>query len=161
MTLRRLFKSLKPERNTLRGTLALYFIPITVVPVIVISAYATHVFQKNTNRILRERAVSERDAILGEFEARKNQLLEEGRQRAKQGAFLRAVKTGERDVIEYALGTFRQIGRLRVFSPLAVSLLPQEKASRRISITSPRKGWPQSPGRAKWFRAILFRTMAM
>ena len=117
MRLKNLFKAFRPEKNTLRGTLALYFIPITVVPVIVMSVYATSVFQDNTQRILRERAVSERDAILGELQSRQTELLEGARRKAQQGAFLRAVQTRERDVIEYALGTFRNSGRLRVFSP--------------------------------------------
>ena len=112
----RLKRFIRPSPGTLRRTLAIYFIPISVIPVVVISFYATHVIQKSTNEILIERAYSERDAIMGEIEAMENDRAAVSRLRVKQGPFTRAVQTKKRDTIEYALSTFPLKGRRRVYS---------------------------------------------
>jgi len=110
MKLKGLIRSFCPRAGSLKATLAIYFIPISVIPVIIISSYATHVFQKNTNAILMKRATLERDAILAEIEAKEATLIAQTKRRACQGTFLRSVRTRERDVIQYALGTFGHQG---------------------------------------------------
>lgn len=69
--------TLKSGLRSLRTTLALYFIPLGVVPVILISVYATKVFEESTRDAIGARAGSEREAFLSELSGLDNALKSE------------------------------------------------------------------------------------
>ena len=99
--------------RSLKSVLAWYFVPISVVPVIVISLYATHVFEQNTISLVIQRAQSERQAILAEIETLEQKLT---KQTVAQAAQL-ASSVGMRIIprIDRVLKTFPPNRTYRVY----------------------------------------------
>jgi sensor histidine kinase regulating citrate/malate metabolism len=72
------------SNRSLRATLAFYFLPITVIPLLVISFYATRLFEESTREVLIQRALSERDAIVAEIDSLENELFLQAKSQATQ-----------------------------------------------------------------------------
>lgn len=70
------------SNRSLRATLALYFLPITVVPLLLISFYATRLFEESTREVVIQRAYSERDAIVAEIDSLENELFQQAKSHA-------------------------------------------------------------------------------
>jgi two-component system NtrC family sensor kinase len=66
--------------RTLRGTLAFYFLPITILPTLFLSYYSLGLFQDGTRELSLRRAQSERDAIVAELENLEAELLKRARE---------------------------------------------------------------------------------
>jgi two-component system, NtrC family, sensor kinase len=77
--------------RSLKSTLALYFIPISVIPVLFISIYATKVFEENTLQALKTRAASERDSLVAEVRSREEALQSEARKLASSNELQAAI----------------------------------------------------------------------
>jgi peptidoglycan/LPS O-acetylase OafA/YrhL len=56
------------KNKSLRQTLALYFIPISILPTLFISYYSVHLFEKNIQEGVLRRAQSEKEAVISELE---------------------------------------------------------------------------------------------
>lgn len=109
-------KAIRPGTRSLRQTLAIYFLPISVIPLLVISIYAVQVFRRNTTEILVTRAASERDAILAELDRLETDLLEQARARGNEPALLAAVRSGNRKSVLSVLEAFRARGPIRAYT---------------------------------------------
>lgn len=108
--------ALKPGTRSLRQTLAIYFLPISVFPLLVISVYAIQVFRRNTTETLVTRAASERDAILAEIDRFEGDLLDQARNRGMEPGLIAAVRSGKEKAVTAALESFRSRGALRAFN---------------------------------------------
>lgn len=115
MKFRRLFDFLPQGTRSLRNVLAFYFIPISIVPVLVISLYATNEFQKNSNRFLTSRAKSEFDAINAELESLRSRLVEKARTHATRSGLIRAVASKNEKSIQRAIRSFQTDFDVRVY----------------------------------------------
>lgn len=101
--------------RTLKTQLAIYFIPVTILPTIAISYYATRMFQETATENLVRRAVSEREAIVSEVDNFETSVLERVRKHAKDAELVGALRQRDRSLIERALSSFQSDLRLRVY----------------------------------------------
>src|ERR1035437_6513524 len=97
------FTQFNPGTRSLRTQLAVYFIPVSILPAIAISFYATRVFEEATQDSLMKRAASERDALVAEIDAFENDLLNEARSHAAIPRLAAAAR--RRDVEAFASET--------------------------------------------------------
>ncbi|NDD05299.1 MAG: hypothetical protein EB078_10365, partial [Proteobacteria bacterium] len=67
--MRRFLNYFQSSTRSLKTQLAFYFIPVTVLPVLGISYYATHIFEKSTEERLFRQAESEQSLVVSELEA--------------------------------------------------------------------------------------------
>src|ERR1041385_8640622 len=89
---RNFFRDLRPGALSLKTVLAIYFVPISVLPSIFISYYAIREFKDSTRETLIRRARSERDAIVAEIESLEGDLLAEAIQHAGSARLVQALK---------------------------------------------------------------------
>jgi len=68
--------------RSLKSVLSWYFLPISIIPVVAISLYATHVFEQNTRALVIQRAQLEREAVIGEIHNLEAELAKETRSHA-------------------------------------------------------------------------------
>jgi len=104
---------------SLKSVLAVYFIPISVLPAIFISFYATRLFQDSNKETLESRARSERDAIVAEFEGFEAELLQLARSHAGNPRLLTALAlpaAQSKSRLPEALASFRQDLLVRVYA---------------------------------------------
>src|SRR4051812_40927593 len=91
---------------SLKAALAIYFIPITVIPALFLSFYATRLFEESFRDTLDRRANSEKDAIVAEMETLDADLLAGLRRHSQTSELLSAVGSGSPTFIESALSSF-------------------------------------------------------
>ncbi len=104
------------ETNTLRRSLAFYFLPISIIPVIVISIYAAQVVQKTTNETLAERADSTRDVLIADFDSLSQRILTVAKSHANHPILQQKVIARHEAGIRAELENFGGEGRRRVFA---------------------------------------------
>lgn len=107
---------LRSGTRSLKTQLALYFIPISILPVIGISIYATRVFQEGVEENIQLRAASDREAIIAEIEDRESQVLSQVRSYSRISRLHSAVQAKEMDRIVDVLEGLRPVGRLRTYT---------------------------------------------
>lgn len=103
--------------KSLQSVLALYFLPVSVIPSLLLSFYATRVFEESTRDAFVRRAASEKDAIVGEIESFESSLLQEAKSHALSPRLRQAVRAKDRKKIEEALGDLRPSATARLFAP--------------------------------------------
>jgi len=114
--MRRLLANLKYGTRSLKTTLALYFIPISLIPTLSISYYAMKTFEESTRETLARRAHSERDAIAAEFDMLDSDLLSNARASAKAPKLISAAAKANFGEIAQAVIDFRPNVNVRVYS---------------------------------------------
>lgn len=102
--------------RSLKTQLAIYFIPVTILPTIAISFYASRMFQETATDSLVRRAASERDAIVSEIDAFEGDALERVKKHANDGAVLSALRQRDRGIIEESLQHLQSSLRIRVYN---------------------------------------------
>lgn len=101
--------------RTLKTQLAIYFIPVTILPTIAISFYATRIFQETAVENLVRRAASERDAIVLQLDTFENEVVERVRKHSRDSGVLGAIRQRENRLISQSLSYFPSDLRLRVY----------------------------------------------
>ncbi len=114
--MRRFFANFKYGTRSLKTTLALYFIPISLIPTLSISYYAMKTFEESTRETLVRRARSERDAITSEIETLDADLIASARLHAKSPRLISAAKKADFGDIAEAVTSFRPNLDVRVYS---------------------------------------------
>jgi len=113
----KLLPNLRYGTRSLKTTLALYFIPISIIPALSISFYAISIFEESGRETLARRAISERDAIISEIDALESGLLEDARSHSKMRRLVQAVREKDVPQIEETVRNFRAGLMVRVYSP--------------------------------------------
>jgi two-component system NtrC family sensor kinase len=114
--MRNIVAYLRSGTRSLKTTLALYFIPISIIPTLSVSFYAVRVFEASTAETLVQRARSERDAIVGEIDSLESELQSQARAHAKMRRLLDAVARKDEPGIREALGPIPATVTVRVYS---------------------------------------------
>ncbi len=102
--------------KSLQTVLALYFLPVSVIPSLLLSFYATRVFEESTRDSFVRRAASERDAIVGEIESQETALFQEAKSHSQSMRLKQAIRAKDKKQIEEALADLRPLASVRVFS---------------------------------------------
>jgi two-component system, NtrC family, sensor kinase len=110
------FTHFNPLTRTLRTQLALYFIPVSILPAVAISFYATRIFEETTRDTLLKRASSERDAIVAEIDNLENESLGETRAHAVNFELVSATRSRETSRIAQVLSRWKSSHRSRVYT---------------------------------------------
>ena len=126
MRLTHLLQSVRSNTRSLRASLAIYFIPISVFPAILISLYATRLFEESVRETLHRRADSERDAIVNDISRIESDLLRDAKVFSKSSRLLQTVALGNRSRLNEVLQAVRLPIWVRVYSPTG-SLLGERK----------------------------------
>jgi len=116
MFLRWLYSRLPQGTRSLKSVLAFYFIPISIIPVVVISLYATREFERNTHNMLINRAASEKDALVSEIDALESRHFEAARTHATRTRLIRAVERKDRGAVRKAIRSFQKKFDVRVYT---------------------------------------------
>ncbi len=115
--IKKFLSSYRPGTFSLKTVLAVYFVPIAVLPTILLSYYVTQVFEDNTKEGLVRRAQSERDAILSELEAVESDLFSNLKLYATSTRILNAFNSKAKDAFKDAFGAPKPNVLIRVYSP--------------------------------------------
>lgn len=91
--MKKILKPFNPLR-TLKASLGVYFIPVCVLPVIIISFYTLRVFEKSIQEFLIERAKSERDILTNEIDQLELELSQKLREISENPLLKQALKVG-------------------------------------------------------------------
>lgn len=110
-----IFQKLKPGARSLKTQLAIYFIPVALLPAVVISFYATNALEQSNQETLTRRAVSERDAMIQEVEKREKELLDEARAHARSEKLIRAFSRKDPQAARQLLNSYRSGVRVRLY----------------------------------------------
>ncbi len=114
--MRRFLANLNYGTRSLKTTLALYFIPISLIPTLSVSYYAMKTFEETTRETLIRRSVSERDAIAAEIESLENDLVVAARLHAKSRKLIEATATKSFSQIAETVTDFRPNLEVRIYS---------------------------------------------
>ena len=114
--IQQILKYLKPGTRSLKTQLAAYFIPVTILPLVAISFYATRMFEETAQDTLKRRALSERDAIIADIDGYETDLSELAKSHARVPALLSALRQGNAVAVSGIIETFRASVRIRVYS---------------------------------------------
>lgn len=94
--------------GSLRSTLALYFIPISILPIVALSFYATHLYEESTREKLVYSARQAHKVFLEEVEAFERNLLRDSKKHANLYVIQRALEQADAqalgDVLEHVPG---------------------------------------------------------
>ncbi|MFM8270543.1 MAG: ATP-binding protein [Pseudomonadota bacterium] len=107
----------KASTRSLKSQLALYFVPATLLPIVGLSYYATHVFEKSSQQGLFRQANSESTLILSEMSSIEKNLGGQLKRFSNQPDLIRALAKKDVRTITSLLTSFRNIGRLRIYDP--------------------------------------------
>lgn len=110
-----ILKRLKPGARSLKTQLAIYFIPVALLPAVVISFYAMNALEQSNQETLIKRSVSEREALLQEIEKKEKDFLEQIRSFAKSEKLLNSLSQNNLSQTNQLLNSFRSGVRLRVY----------------------------------------------
>src|SRR5476651_440381 len=94
-----LFSQFKSGTRSLKTQLAIYFIPVTILPTIAISYYATRMFQETATDNLVRRAASERDAIVLELDNFENDVLDKLKKHPRESKVVGALRQRDNAII--------------------------------------------------------------
>jgi two-component system, NtrC family, sensor kinase len=114
--LKRFFSRFRSGTRSLKATLGWYFLPLSVLPTIFLSIYATKVFEDNTRETVRRRAETERDAFIAEVQRFEKDVLDTTRTARENRRILSAVASNSKDKIAAALGSLPENMSFRVYS---------------------------------------------
>lgn len=106
----------KQGTRSLKTTLALYFIPISILPALFISYYAIEIFQDGLTESLVRRAVSEKDAIVAEIDATESTLLAEAHTHARNARLVSALHARDYKTMGELLEQFRPNLHARLYT---------------------------------------------
>lgn len=81
--MKKIIQKLKPGARSLKTQLAIYFIPVALLPAVGVSWYASRTFEKSNQENLLQRAETERESIINEIENRERDLLSQTKSHAK------------------------------------------------------------------------------
>ncbi len=96
------FSYLKTGKRSLKTQLAIYFLPIAILPILGISFYATRVYEDTTTESLSRRAKSERDAIIAEVDNFELDNLDKARKLSKNYRLIQLLRNPKQEgLIEY------------------------------------------------------------
>ncbi len=115
--LKRFFSQFRSGTRSLKATLGLYFLPLSILPTIFLSFYATKVFEDNTRETVRRRAETERDAFVAEVQRFEKDVLDSTRTARENRLILGAVASGSKERIASALASLPENMSFRVYSP--------------------------------------------
>ncbi len=115
-TLGRFFSTFRSGTRSLKATLGLYFLPISILPAVFVSVYATRVFEESTRETVRRRAETERDAFIAEFQRLETDTSDSARIQAESSRLQSAVKSRSKSSIQGALAVLPENTSARVYS---------------------------------------------
>ena len=111
----KLMSRFRPGTRSLKTTLAVYFVPISVLPALFISVYATQLLENSTKETLIRKARGEREAIVAELVEFERALVSQARSHARRGSLLRATRYENPRSIKNAVSSFRDRLQTRVY----------------------------------------------
>ncbi|NBX91819.1 MAG: sensor histidine kinase [Proteobacteria bacterium] len=114
--MRRFLNYFQSSTRSLKTQLAFYFIPVTVLPVLGISYYATHIFEKSTEERLFRQAESEQSLVVSELEAAEKTISAQIRRYANLDILISAVSSKSPQKITPIISGLRSNGKLRVYT---------------------------------------------
>ena len=107
----------KTSTRSLKTQLAFYFVPAALLPIVGLSYYATHVFEKSSQQGLFRQATSESTLIISEVSSLEKTLSSQLKKISGQPSLIRGlVKKDFRNLTD-TLNGFRNLGRLRIYDP--------------------------------------------
>lgn len=115
--LKNLFQAFRAPTRSLKATLAFYFLPLSVLPAIFLSLYATRIYEDNTREILRRRAETERDAFTAEIQRYEKDLLDASRDLRDSARLVGALASGNRSAATRVLAGLPDWISARIYSP--------------------------------------------
>lgn len=123
---------------SLKTVLAIYFIPISVLPALFVSFYANHLFEDSMKETLERRASSERDAIVAEVDSFETELVTVARAHAAQSQLIRALFSRNIPGLDSLLQSLKSPHQIRLYSPEGAFFtgLKGEESRERISYLS-------------------------
>jgi two-component system NtrC family sensor kinase len=114
--LKRFFSQFRSGTRSLKATLGFYFLPLSVLPTIFLSVYATRIFEDNNRETVQRRAETERDAFIAEVQRYEKDVLDATRTARDNRRILSAVASGSHDKIAAALSNLPDTMSFRVYS---------------------------------------------
>ncbi|MBI1859678.1 MAG: HAMP domain-containing protein [Deltaproteobacteria bacterium] len=112
----KVIQGLRYNTRSLKTSLAIYFIPISVIPATLISLYATRLFEDSVRETLQRRADSERDAIISEIDKLEADLYREAKSFSTSNRLLSGVALENTSRVEEILDSVRTRVGVRVYS---------------------------------------------
>ncbi len=107
---------LRPGTRSLKTTLAIYFIPLTIVPALALSGYATKLLEESTREGLTRKAQSERDAFNSELISLEKNLLDEFQSHAGGTRLARALRAQDVDELRRLTEGYRTGLQVRFYT---------------------------------------------
>lgn len=103
-------------KRSLKTQLALYFLPIAILPILGISFYATRVYEDTTTESLSRRAKSERDAIIAEIDNFELEHLDRARRLAKNPKLIPLLQGQNKPALAEYLNTLNDSVFVRLYT---------------------------------------------
>jgi two-component system NtrC family sensor kinase len=114
--MRKLFSYFQAGTRSLKTQLALYFIPVTVLPVLGISYYATHIFEKSNQERLLRQANTEKELIVSELESVEKGVSSQIRRFSSLETLVNAASSKNSKRINSVLSGLKSTGKLRAYT---------------------------------------------
>lgn len=114
--MKEIIQKLRPGARSLKTQLAIYFIPVALLPAVGVSLYATRAFEQSNQETLSRRASSERDAIVSEIDSKEKEFLGEARFHSKSAKLRDAYSKNDLLQANQVLNNFRPGVRARLFN---------------------------------------------
>lgn len=122
-----------PLTRTLRTQLALYFIPVSILPAVAISFYATRIFEETTRDTLLKRATSERDAIIAEIDNLEHEHLADTKAHAANMDLVSATRARDTARMAQLLSRTRAPFRSRVYTVSGKFLAKRDLEDKQVA----------------------------
>ncbi len=103
--------------RSLKATLGLYFIPLSILPALFLSFYAIQVYEENTRELVRSRAETERDAFVALVQRFEKEALETARSLRENRLLISATSVLDRTRTERIFAPLSESLSIRVYSP--------------------------------------------
>jgi two-component system, NtrC family, sensor kinase len=107
---------LRPGTRSLKTTLAIYFIPLTILPAVLLSGYATKLLEESTREGLTRKAQTERDAFSAELLALEKGLVDDIQAHAGQSRISRALRDSNEEELRRLVSGFRPNLQVRFYT---------------------------------------------
>ena len=114
--MKEIIQKFKPGARSLKTQLAIYFIPVALLPAVGVSLYATRAFEQSNQETLSRRASSERDAIISEVDSKEKEFLNDARSHSKALKLYEAFSKNDLHQANQVLNSFRPGVRVRLFN---------------------------------------------
>lgn len=112
----RILRAVAPSTRTLRATLAIYFFPIAILPVVFISYYATRTFERSAKDTIIQTARIEKDSFIESLQQLEKDILNDARAHAKRRDIRLAVGNKDNSSLNRITRAMRDGLQVRVFS---------------------------------------------